>query len=161
VVRVRLSNVRTEGDELVTLRFAPDGVQVERNVPARQKAARICAGGLILGAGLVAVAASADSRGIDALRLGSWIAAAVVVLIGVVGGGLWWLLLALRGRSEQTSAIPASSVLSARSEVANGQVTVSVKLAGEPDRAFTASGHAGTVLSTQFGRLLSAAPDPS
>jgi len=174
VVRVRVTNVRTETGDLVTLRFAPDRVQVQRTVPARQRAARACAGGLIAAAGLAAVAANAGNSGLDVVRLVFWIAAAVVVLVGVVGGGVWWLLLATRGRADRTSAILASSVLGAQSTTADGAVTVSLTLAAEarltpdaapagmladaPTRTFTAAGHAGSVLSTEFGRLLDPAP---
>lgn len=182
MVRVRVTNVRTEAGDLVTLRFAPDRVQVQRTVPARQRAARACAGGLIAAAGLAAVAANAGNSGLDVVRLVFWIAAAVVVLVGVVGGGVWWLLLATRGRADRTSAILASSVLGAQSTTADGAITVSLTLAAEarltpdaearltpdaapagmladaPTRTFTAAGHAGSVLSTEFGRLLDPAP---
>ncbi|WP_127506181.1 hypothetical protein [Actinoplanes solisilvae] len=155
---MRVANVRTGAGNLVNLRFMPDRVRVQQINAVRQRAARTCAGGLLLGASLAAIAVNAGSRGLDGVRLGFWIAAAVVVLVGVVGGGAWWLVLAARDRGERTSTILASSIAGARSTVTDGEVTVALALADEPDQTFAVNGHAGTVLSAEFGKLVSAGP---
>ncbi|MBU2663951.1 hypothetical protein KOI35_10660 [Actinoplanes bogorensis] len=151
-----VSNVRTESGALVNLRFAGDRVEVREISPARQRALRACAGGLLLGTGLAAVAANAGLFGIRGLPVVLWIVAAAVLAGGVVGGGLWWLVVSRRDGRRGVSTIEASSVVNARSRAENGLVTVALELADSPDREFSAVGHAGTQLSARFGEVLSA-----
>ena len=151
-----VSNVRTESGRLVTLRFGDDRVEVHEISPARQRALKAFAGGLIVGIGLAAVAVNAGDRGFSGLHIVLWIVTAVVLLGGLVGGGVWWLVLARRDRKRGPSTIDAASVVGARSSAENGLVTVALQLADGADREFSAVGHAGTLLSARFGEVLSA-----
>ena len=148
---MRLARVRTETGEWVSLEFAPGTVEVREISPVRQRAARVCGGSLVVAFSLAAVAMNSDNRGVPVLGPVLWIAAVVVALLGGLGAGSWWLV---SGRGEGRSVIPASSVTAARSAVDAGEVTVTVTTADGPERTFSVAGHAGTVLATEFGRLL-------
>ena len=149
---MRLSHV-SRGSGAVTLDFGADAVIV-REVPlARQRAARL-AGGALLGVfGLAAVAGNSEDRGHLRLATVAWVVAGVLLVAGLVGGALW-LVLARRGRHRDSSIITASSVLTASSAVEGGEITVSLRTADGTEQQFSARGHAGAMLASEFGRLL-------
>ncbi|MCY1136839.1 hypothetical protein OWR29_02435 [Actinoplanes sp. Pm04-4] len=143
---MRVPRVRTETGQVVTLLFTPDEVEVHEVRPARQQAAKLGAGGLILAAGLALVATT--------VGLVLWIVCAVLLAVSAAGL-IWWLIEGARERDRGPAAtITPASVLSADSKTDNGEVTVTLRQALGPDRTFAAVGHSGALLSAQFGRLL-------
>ncbi|WP_249998780.1 hypothetical protein [Actinoplanes sp. M2I2] len=153
-------HVTTEAGRSVKLRFDDDRVEVRPVSEARQRAVRACAGGLLLGFGLAAVAVNAGDRGITGLDLALWVAVGVAVL-AAAGGAVWWFLVDRRDRRHPGEMIATSSVSDARSTAEAGQVTVSLQLADGAERSFSAVGHSGALLSAAFSRLLTVSGPPA
>lgn len=146
--------MRTETGRLVTLEFGPDEVAVHDVRPARQQSAKAGAAGLLLAFSLALVATTATGRGPSWLEPALWITTGVV-LAGALAGLVWWLVTIAQDRGAgPASTIAPTSVLSARSEADNGEVTVTLERADGPDRTFTAVGHSGALLANQFAQLL-------
>ena len=141
---------------MATVEFGDDTVTVRPQSPVRQRAVRLCGGGLLLAFGLAAVAGPVDQGWSHAAGVILWICAAVALVAGACGGAIWWLVLAARDRRRAPEVIEAGTVRSGRSEVVDGTVTVTLELAGDRERTFSASGQSGALLATHFGRMLSA-----
>ncbi|WP_250036347.1 hypothetical protein [Paractinoplanes maris] len=150
---MKVLHVTTGTGQSVTMRFADGHVAVHEVSPARPRAVRACAGGLLIGFGLAAVAVNAGDRGITGLDVALWIAVALTV-VAAVGGAIWWFLIERSDRRRPPEVITASSVVNARS---TADVTVTLELADGSERSYSAVGHAGTLLSTGFSRLLAVA----
>ncbi len=148
----------TEAGQLVTLQFADGRVEVQEVSAERQRALKLCAGGLLLGIGVGAVAANAGGRGITGLDLGLSILSALL-LAGFLAGAAWWFVLAARDKRRPAEAITAPDVVSAQSKAGQGQVTVTLNLADGRDRSFSATGHSGATLSARFSEFMSRTAD--
>jgi hypothetical protein len=143
----------TTGGRPVTLQFEADRVAVHQVSPARPTAVKVCAGGLLLGFGLTAVASNAGDRGITGLDVALW-AVVGLALVAALGGAVWWFLIDRRDRARPAEVIAASSVVDARSTSEASGVTVSLQLTEGEERSFRAVGHPGSLLSAAFSRLL-------
>ncbi|GAA2524618.1 hypothetical protein Ahu01nite_085890 [Winogradskya humida] len=157
-----MTRVSTGTGANVSLEFADGSVEVREISAAHQRAARICGGSLVGAFGLAAVGANAGARGIRVLPTVMWILALVVLVAGAGGAGAWLLWSAARKRGSDRVTITAAEVSAARSEVSDGVVTVSVTTVDGQSRSFSAAGHVGSMLATEFGRLVSpeGVPDP-
>jgi hypothetical protein len=162
---MRLTRVSTGTGATVSLEFTDASVQVREISAAHQRAARVCGGSLVGAFGLAAVGANAGAREIQVLPTVMWILALVVLVAGAGGAGAWLLWSAARRRGTDRVIIAAAEVSDARSEVSDGVVTVSVTTVDGQSRSFSAAGHVGSMLATEFGRLISPegvpAPNPA
>ncbi|RSM71635.1 hypothetical protein DMB66_07250 [Actinoplanes sp. ATCC 53533] len=140
--------------------FSSDAVEIHEMTAGRQRAARISGGSLVVAFGLAAVAVNAEDRGNHGLGVALWVMTGVLVLVGAIGAGAWWMGSALRQSRRDAVVIAAPSVTAAESVVRDGRVTVTVRTDDGPARTFSAVGHAGATLATEFARLLQA-PTPA
>ncbi|MBC9002311.1 hypothetical protein [Micromonospora aurantiaca (nom. illeg.)] len=148
--------VALDSGETASLRFDNTSVWITPAAARWRRLLRWSAGAVLVGLGLTAIAVGAGHAISPAV--GVWSTAATVSLI--VAGGLGAAVAAVllwHAERHPTQVIHVRDISAARSEQANGRITVTIEHADGVTHRFTGTGMAGARNAQMFARLLSAA----
>ncbi|GAA0812210.1 hypothetical protein [Spirilliplanes yamanashiensis] len=158
---MRLAGVRTSTGAQVTLLFVDTGVHVLATTGWRHHQLRI-AGGAVFAAAALAAAGLGVRHAVDAAA-GAALAMAALALAAaaaVAAVTAWWLTSreerALRRNATQPDII-ADQVTSAQSAQDTGAICVTLHMADNSTREFSARGLTGVHLGHQFGQMFGVA----